>query len=147
MKQHFLQYTLLLFIVSFAYANEMQIKEFSKKELKNQNIQIASLAAQAMSKNLPTKINKFTTLLSVESNASTLIYIFAINNTQKSDAVIQKEDHSKMQKNIIAGVCQSAQRFLQAGIDTKYIYLSARTKKLLFQFYITQKKCTKQSSK
>lgn len=143
MKQHFLQYTLLLCVASALYAKAlpMQAQEFPKEEMIKQNIEIASLAAQAMSKNLPKKIDKYTTLLSVKNDTTTLVYTFAINSGAKSDATIQKEDHSKMQKAVTVGVCKSAQRFLQAGIDTAYVYVSAKTKKLLFRFDITQDKC------
>ncbi len=149
MKQRFLQYTLLLCMASALYAKALpvQMKEFPKEEMRKQNIEIASLAAQAMSKNLPKKIDKYTTLLSVKNNATTLVYTFAINSGAKSDAAIQKEDHSKMQKAVTEGVCQSAQRFLKAGIDTTYIYVSAKTKKPLFRFDITQDKCTNITTK
>ncbi len=144
MKQYFLQYTLLLCVASALYAKAMpmQTQEFPKKEMKKQNIQIASLAAQAMSKNLPKQIDKYTTLLSVKNDATTLVYTFAINSDAKSDAAIQKEDHKRMQKAVTEGVCQSSQRFLQAGIDTAYVYVSVKTKKPLFRFDITKDKCT-----
>ena len=144
MKQHFLQYTLLLCITSALYAKSIpiQAQDLPIEKMKNQNIQIASLAAQAMSKNLPKEIDKYTTLLSVKNNATTLVYTFSINSGAKSDAAIQKEDYSRMQKAVTAGVCQSSQRFLQAGIDITYVYVSTKTEKLLFRFDITQAKCT-----
>ncbi len=143
MKQHLLLYALLLFIASALYAKEMPIdaQEFPTKEMEKQNIEIASMAVKAMSKDLPKKIDKYTTLLSVKNDATTLVYTFAINSGAKSDEAIEKEDHTRMQKAVTEGACKSSQRFLKAGIDTAYLYISAKTKKPLFRFDITQDKC------
>lgn len=144
MKQRFFLYLLMVLVTSSLCAKEMkvQVREFPQKELKKQNIQIATMAAQAMSKNLPQKIDQYTTLRSVKNDNSTLIYTFVISSNTKSDKDIIGEDHSRMQKAITKGVCQSSQRFLKAGINTSYIYVSKKTDTPLFRFDITQAKCT-----
>ena len=149
MKQRFFLYVLMALVTSSLCAKEMkvQVREFPQKELKKQNIQIATMAAQAMSKNLPQKIDQYTTLRSVKNDNSTLIYTFVISSNTKSDKEIIREDHSRMQKAITKGVCQSSQRFLKAGINTSYIYVSKRTDSPLFRFDITQTKCTNLTKK
>ena len=149
MKQRFFLYLLMVLVTSSLCAKEMkvQVREFPQKELKKQNIQIATMAAQAMSKNLPQKIDQYTTLRSVKNDNSTLIYTFVISSNTKSDKDIIGEDHSRMQKAITEGVCQSSQRFLKAGINTSYIYVSKKTDSPLFRFDITQAKCTNLTKK
>ncbi|WP_297433235.1 hypothetical protein [Sulfurimonas sp.] len=149
MKQRFFLYVLMALVTSSLCAKEMkvQVREFPQKELKKQNIQIATMAAQAMSKNLPQKIDQYTTLRSVKNDNSTLIYTFVISSNTKSDKEIIREDHSRMQKAITKGVCQSSQRFLKAGINTSYIYVSKKTGTPLFRFDITQAKCTNLTKK
>lgn len=149
MKQRFFLYVLVVLVTSSLCAKEMkvQVREFPQKELKKQNIQIATMAAQAMSKNLPQKIDQYTTLRSVKNDNSTLIYTFVISSNTKSDKEIIREDHSRMQKAITEGICQSSQRFLKAGINTSYIYVSKKTDSPLFRFDITQAKCTNLTKK
>ncbi|WP_457750156.1 hypothetical protein [Sulfurimonas sp.] len=125
----------------FAQTPQIRTQEFPQKELKKQNIQIATLAAQEMSKTLPQKVDKYTSIINIENDGTTLIYTFEINTGTKSDESVQKEDHSRMQKAITQGVCKSSKRFLLAGIDTTYVYISAKTKKILFKFKITKDKC------
>ena len=48
-----------------------------------------------------------------------------------------------MKKSITAGICRSSKRFIEAEIMISYLYISAKTKKKLFQFDITQAECYK----
>lgn len=114
---------------------------FPDKEMKTQNKEIATLVAKEISSTLPQIIDKYTTLASVKSVDTTLIYTFEINTGVKSDEAIQKEDRSRMKKAVTNGVCQSSKKFLEAGINTSYVYVSAKTKTHLFQFDIAQKDC------
>jgi hypothetical protein len=143
MKKHFVLYTLVLLVISALSAKEMQMQtqELPNEELKKQKVLIASLAAEELSKTLPQKIDNYTTLLSITNQDATLIYTFAINTGAKSDAAVIKEDHSRMKKVVTQGVCRSSARFLESGIDTSYVYVSAKTKKILFRFDITKEKC------
>lgn len=114
---------------------------FPDKEMKSQNKEIVKLVAKEISSTLPQIVDKYTTLVSVKDMDTTLLYTFEINTGAKSDETIQKENHSRMEKAVIVGVCQSSEKFLQAGINTSYLYISANTKVSLFRFDITQKKC------
>jgi len=129
--------------VEFVSANnpKIQTREFPQKEMEKQNEQIALLVAKEISKTLPQTIDKYTTLVTITSKGSTLLYTFEINSGVKSDEAIIKEDHSRMKKAVTNGVCQSSSKFLKAGINTSYIYIGAKSKKELFRFDITQKDC------
>jgi len=112
-----------------------------QKEMKSQNKEIASLVAKEISSTLPQVIDKYTTLSSVKSEDATLIYTFEINTGAKSDEAIKKQDRSRMKEAVTTGVCQSSKKFLDAGINTSYVYINAKTKVRLFQFDIAQKDC------
>ncbi|WP_415398194.1 hypothetical protein [Sulfurimonas sp. CS5] len=114
---------------------------FPQKEMKAQNKEIARLVAKEISSTLPQTIDKLTTLASVKNKDTTLIYTFEINTGAKSDEAIKKEDRTRMKQAVTAGICQSSKKFLEAGIDTSYVYVNAKTKVRLFQFDITQKDC------
>lgn len=114
---------------------------FPEKEMKAQNTKIAKLVAQEISETLPQVVNKFTTITEVTSKDSTIIYTFEINTGAKSDETVRKEDRTKMSQAITTGICQSSRKFLEAGINTSYIYISAKTKANLFRFDISQKDC------
>jgi hypothetical protein len=114
---------------------------FPQKEMKSQNKEIAKLVAKEISSTLPQVIDKYTTLASVKSVDATLIYTFEINTGVKSDEAIKKEDRTRMKQAVTQGVCHSSKKFLDAGINTSYIYISAKTKAHLFQFDISQKDC------
>ena len=115
---------------------------FPDKEMKAQNKKIAKLVAKEISSTLPQTIDKYTTLASVKSEDVTLVYTFEINTGSKSDEAIKKEDRTRMKQAVTVGICQSSRKFLEAGINTSYVYVSAKTKAHLFQFDITQKDCT-----
>ena len=135
---------LLLLALSISlFSSDIKTKtgEFPAKEMKKQNQEIAKLAAKAISKGLPTVIDKYTTLVKVINEDTTLIWTFEINTGAKSNEAVRAEDHSRMQKAITQGICQSSNKFLKAGINTSYIYISAKSKAKLFRFDISQKDC------
>ena len=123
------------------FASDMQSKEMSIQQMKEQNKEIVKLAASEMSKSLPYQINDLTTLLVVKANNTTLEYIYEIVTTPKSDKSIQEEDHSAMKKQVTKGTCKSSKRFLEADITITYIYKSKKSKKELFRFKIKQENC------
>jgi len=135
---------LLLALTLSLLSSDIKIKtgEFPAKEVKKQNIEVAQLTAASLSKDLPHTIDKYTRLIKIISEGTTLIWTFEINTGAKSDESIKNEDHSKMQKAVTKGICQSSSKFLIAGINTSYIYISAKTKANLFRFDISQKDCT-----
>jgi len=128
--------------ISFAQDLKMRTEEFPKKELRSQNKDIVQLVSKEISSTLPQKIDNYTTLVSVEGINTTLVYTFEINTGSKSDEAVKNKDRSRMKRAVTKGVCQSSSKFLEAGINTSYIYASAKSKAHLFQFDITQKDCT-----
>lgn len=140
----------LLFIsASLLFASAQQTSntptrtgDFPAKEMKAQKQEIVKLVATEITQTLPQVIDKYTILASVVAKDTTLIYTFEINTGAKSDELVQKEDRTRMRKAVTMGVCQSSRKFLEAGIDTSYLYLSAKTKVELFRFEISHSDCT-----
>jgi hypothetical protein len=126
-----------LALSSTLFADEMADK------IKVQNQEVVKLAAKELSSQLPQKIDNFTQLMNIEAKDETLIYTFEINATNKSDDMIIKEDRSRMKKAITEGICNSSKKFLENGIDISYTYTSAKSKKELFRFDVSQKDCVK----
>ena len=122
---------------------QMKNRELPQSEMKAQNEQIAKLAATEISKTLPQTIDKYTKLINIKADKATLVYIYEIDITPKSDETVKKEDHSKMREAVTIGTCKSSKRFLDAEIPIRYIYKSAHTQTELFRFDINQQSCFK----
>ena len=121
---------------------KLQNRELPVEELKTQNKTIAKMASLEIAKSLPQKIDKFTTLVSVQAKEATIIYTHELDIASKSDETVKKEDHSRMEKAITKGSCISTKRFLDADIALRYVYISKKTKAELFQFYVDKKSCS-----
>jgi len=133
----------IIFILTLSYSKGI-IKgeqEYPLDKFKEQNRQIIKMVVSEISKSLPQKVDKYTTMTNITDENLTLIYTFEINASPKSDKAIIKEDKPRMQKAITKGVCQTSKRFLDADISLAYKYKSATTKKELFTFLITKEKC------
>ncbi len=115
---------------------------FPSKQMAMQKHEIVKLVAKEISETLPQIIDKYTALTNVVGQGDTLVYTFEIHTGIKSDEAIQKQDRSRMKKAVTVGVCQSSRKFLESGINTSYVYKSAKTKVELFRFDISQKDCT-----
>ena len=133
-------FMLISSLVSFAKLS-IKNQDVSPAQLEKQNKQIVQLAATEISKQLPQKIDRYTTITQVLAQDTNLIYVHEIRVDAKSDDAIIKEDHSRMQKAIIKGVCRTSQRFLEAKINLTYRYISAVTKRKLFEFNINEQTC------
>ena len=118
-------------------------QEYPLAKMKEQNQQIIKMVVKEISKTLPQKVDKYTSMTKIEENNLTLIYTFEINTGTKSDEDVKEKDKPRMGKAVTKGVCQSSKRFLDSGITLNYAYLNASTKKELFTFSINQKKCKK----
>ncbi|TKI69607.1 hypothetical protein FCU45_05995 [Sulfurimonas crateris] len=119
----------------------LQSREISPQNMKKQNKEIAKLAAQELSKALPSRIDKYTELTSIKADDTTLVYIFEIDISPKSDESVKKNDHSRMKEAVTLGVCRNSKRFLDADISIQYIYNSAHSKSELFRFDINKEVC------
>ena len=128
-------------------AEGMQTQEMPTSELIKQNRQIVKLASEEISKTLPQKVDKYTVLQKVLGKDTTLTYVFEINTGVKSDETVKKEDHSRMKKAVTKGICQSSKRFLDAEINISYVYKSAVSKAVLFQFDVSKDDCMKSTYK
>ena len=145
-ENNMLKKLLIIFLLSLpvlASDIKMQNRELSKNDMKAQNREIVKLAAAEMSKSLPNVIDKYTKLTAVEADKTTLVYVYEIDTTPKSDETVKKEDHSRMKEAITIGACQTSKRFLEADISLRYIYKSAHSKAELFLFNINQEHCLK----
>ena len=135
--------TTILSLSVLAAETQMQSRELSASDMKSQSKEIVKLAAGELSKSIPYTIDKYTKLTAVEADKTTLVYIYEIDTTPKSDETVKKEDHSRMQEAITIGACKTSKRFLEADISLRYIYKSAHSKAELFQFNINQEHCLK----
>jgi len=133
----------LLLILTLGYSEGI-IKgeqEYPADKFKEQNSQIIKMVVSEISKSLPQKVDKYTTMTTIRDENLTLIYTFEINTGSKSDEAVIKEDKPRMQKAVTKGVCQTSQKFLDADITLAYEYKSATTQKELFTFLITKERC------
>ncbi len=117
------------------YANNIEEK------IKQQNINVVKAAAQGLSEKLPQQVDKYTSLIKIQANGAKLVYIYEINDPQKSDQEIAKIGKKKMETPVKRGICNSSKRFLESGIDISYVDTSARSKKELFHFDVSKKDC------
>jgi len=133
----------ILLILTLGYSEGI-IKgeqEYPADKFKEQNSQIIKMVVSEISKSLPQKVDRYTTMTTIRDENLTLIYTFEINTGSKSDEAVIKEDKPRMQKAVTKGVCQTSQKFLDADISLAYEYKSATTQKELFTFLITKERC------
>lgn len=144
MKNLLLSLSLLITFSSSALTRELtKTGDFPKQEMKSQNKDIVKQVVSEISKSLPQTIDKYTKFVNIQAKELTLLYTFEINTGTKSDDAVRNEDKSRMQQAVVTGICQSSSKFLEAGINTSYLYISEKTKAPLFQFDVTQKDCIK----
>lgn len=143
MKRSAMIFAGILLFVQAVSADEknIMVQEYPLTEMQKQNRHIVKLAAKELGRNLPQKVDNYTTLTQIEGKDVTLIYIFEINTGAKSDEAVRKEDRTRMLKAVTNGVCRSSKRFLDAHINISYIYRSAKSKEELFRFTIQREDC------
>ena len=141
MKRSMLLLLMLVALTISMYAEGLQTGELPVNEMIKQNRKIVKLASEEISKTLPQKVDKYTTLLRVEGQDTTLVYVFEINTGAKSDDTVRQEDRTRMQKAVTSGICRSSKRFLDSEIDISYLYKSAASKEKLFQFNVRKDDC------
>ena len=124
---------LLLNIVTYAENN------VSKKT--TQNRQILQMMQSELSKGLPKKIDTYTTLIGVEVENQTLVYIYAINTGAKSDESVRRDDMPRMQRAIIQGECRRSKIHFENGMDIEYRYRNALSHAELFRIHISYDNC------
>lgn len=112
-------------------------------QLKIQNKKIIKMVVDEIGKNLPQKIDNYTSFVSIEDKDLTLVSTYEIKTGEKSDENVRIEDKPRMQEFIVEGICRSSKRFLQADINITYVYKNALTKAELFRFEVEAKNCKK----
>jgi len=142
MKRAPLVFAGVLFLLQMLSAEEkVTVKEYPLTKMQEQNRNIVRMASEELNKDLPKKIDKYTTLMKIEGKGETLLYTFEINTGAKNDEAIRKEDRTRMQRAVTNGICKSSKRFLDAYINIVYVYMSAKSKKELFRFDIKRADC------
>ncbi|MDP2894233.1 MAG: hypothetical protein Q8N78_07720 [Sulfurimonas sp.] len=139
----FLSILLAAIFPILASAAGVQNKELPSSEMKKQNKEIVKLAAQEISKTLPQTVDEKTKLVGVKADDTTLVYMYEINISPKSDETVKKEDYSRMKEAVTYGTCNSSKRFLDADISIRYLYKSEHSKSELFKFDINKESCSK----
>ncbi len=136
-------FVLLLVSINSLFSSNLEVKkqDVSPKQLQSQNVEIAKYVAIELSKDLPKVVDKYTKFTSIKSEQTKLIYTFEINIGSKSDETVIKEDHKRMEKAVVRGICSTSKRFLEAQIIIIYNYISSKSKAKLFQFEIDQNRC------
>ena len=135
---------LLSCIVSIGFATQnirTDSAPLASEQIYKQRENFVKMMASELSRQLPQQVDRYTTLLKVEPKKNTLLYIFSINDKNKTDEAIVKEDHSRMEKVVTRGVCLKSKKLFESGINTTYVYKSAKTGRELFHFDITKEKC------
>jgi len=110
-------------------------------KMREQNLNVVKKAVEGIKKSLPQKIDAYTTIVNIENNGTKLIYTLMVDGGPKSDKTLREEGARRMAPVVRNGICQSARRFLQSGIDIGYRYLSKRTKKEILRVDVSEKDC------
>jgi hypothetical protein len=142
MRNSILKKSLLaVLILSFLSITVLADDNYEKKVA--QNREILNLMKTELSKNLPRKIDPYTTLVAVDINALTLISTYEINTGGKSDESVRKNDMPRMVKAITHGECKRSKVHFENGMALEYRYKNAATKKDIFNIFISLKDCEK----
>ena len=131
----------LVVMTQLSLSEGIKQQDISPAQMQKQNKQIVQLAATEINKTLPQTVDKYTTLTKVEGKDTTILYTYEINTGAKSDETVQKEDQSRMKEAVTYGICQSSKRFLDAQINISYLYISSKSKVVLFRFDVSQSDC------
>ncbi len=110
--------------------------------MREQNLNVVKKAVEGIGKTLPQRVDAYTRLVGIDSNGTRLIYTFEVDGGPKSDATLRKEGETRMAPLVRKGICQSARRFLQAGISIRYRYLSKGTGKEILRVDVSENNCS-----
>jgi predicted small secreted protein len=102
---------------------------------------VAKMIKKELSKELPKKIDNYTTLTTIQNKGTTLIYTFEIDAGTKRDNAIRKEDYMRMKNAVTKGICNTSIQLLQQGVNISYLYISSNSKAKLFRFDVNKSSC------
>jgi hypothetical protein len=129
---------LILTALGWAKAQPEPLSEADK--IRRQNIEVVKAAADSLNKELPKRVDAYTRLLKIEPKGERLIYHFEVNAGPKSDEELKKRKASRT-RVVTEGICSRYGRFLKSGIVIVYRYISAATKKPLFDVVVRKDDC------
>ena len=112
-------------------------------KMREQNLNVVKKAVEGIGKTLPQKVDAYTTMVAIESNGTKLIYTLEVDAGPKSDNALRKEGRERIAPVVKKGICHSAKRFLQAGIDVAYRYLNKATGREILRVDVSEKDCQK----
>ena len=110
-------------------------------KIRSQNVELVAKAVEGLRKTLPQKIDAATTLVAVDGMGTELTYTFEVDGGPKSDEALRQEGQERMRPAVEAGICRSAKRFLDSGIEIVYRYLSKMSKREILHVKMNQEKC------
>jgi len=111
------------------------------EKIKEQNLNVVKKAVEGIGENLPEKVDKYTTLVGIDSNGTQLIYIFEVDGGMRSDEALREDGKKRMAPVVKDGICNSSKRFLQSDIDIQYRYLSKVTKNEILRVDVSLEDC------
>ena len=111
-------------------------------KLRKQNLIVVKKAAEGIGETLPQRVDKFTKLTAIDANGTRLIYTFSVDAGPKSDETMRQEG-ARMAPRILKGICQSAERFMQADITLTYRYINSGTHSEILRVDADKSKCPK----
>jgi len=138
MFQRSLLLSTLLTGLLFAAATD---KLSTAEKIRLQNRNVVKMAAEGLSQKLPQRVDRYTQLVKITPEGERLIYTFEIDDPKLHDEEVVKKGEERMRTPVIRGICTSAKRFLQSGIEITYLYREAGSKKRLFRFDVKQSDC------
>ena len=110
------------------------------EKIRQQNMEVVKAAAASMNETLPKRIDPYTRLLRIEADGERLVYDFEVDAGPRSDEELRKRQPART-RIVREGVCSRSARFLQSGIVIVYRYISAATKKPLFDVVVRKEDC------
>ncbi|WP_456450552.1 hypothetical protein [Hydrogenimonas sp.] len=134
MKKLVLILTAALWLFGAAAHDEMAEK------VRQQNMAVVKAAAESLSRELPKQVDAYTKLVKIDADGERLVYHFEVDAGPVSDEALKKRKASRT-RVVTQGVCGSYERFLKSGIVIVYRYISAVTKKPLFDVVVRKDDC------
>jgi len=114
--------------------------DLSVDKMREQNLVVVQKAAEGIGETLPQKVDDYTRLIAIDANGTRLTYTFEVSNGPKSDATLRQEGE-KMAPRILAGICKSAERFMEADIALTYRYISSATRSEVLRVDADKSRC------
>ena len=109
-------------------------------KLRQQNLTVVKKAVEGIRLTLPQKVDQFTQFVAIDSNGTRLIYTFAVDAGPKTDDALRAKGQG-MAPRVLKGMCDSADRFIQADIALTYRYVNKATQTEILRVDADKKLC------